>query len=82
MKPLVWLTASLLLAMQGAAVSAPGDDVYSRPGQLEPAADGARLNFYCMGSGSPTVVFDSGWEDWAPAWLWRRFAPRAWPRFR
>jgi pimeloyl-ACP methyl ester carboxylesterase len=68
MKPLVWLTASLLLAMQGAAVSAPGDDVYSRPGQLEPAADGARLNFYCMGSGSPTVVFDSGWEDWAPAW--------------
>jgi pimeloyl-ACP methyl ester carboxylesterase len=21
-----------------------------------------------MGSGSPTVVFDSGWEDWAPAW--------------
>jgi formylglycine-generating enzyme required for sulfatase activity len=21
-----------------------------------------------MGSGSPTVVLDSGWEDWAPAW--------------
>src|SRR5207249_10932571 len=21
-----------------------------------------------MGSGSRTVVFDSGWEDWAPAW--------------
>jgi pimeloyl-ACP methyl ester carboxylesterase len=21
-----------------------------------------------MGSGSPTVVFDSGWGDWAPAW--------------
>jgi len=69
LKPLVCtLTASLLLAMQGAADSAPGDDVYSRPGQIESAADGARLNFYCMGSGSPTVVFDSGWEDWAPAW--------------
>jgi pimeloyl-ACP methyl ester carboxylesterase len=26
------------------------------------------MNLYCMGSGSPTVVFDSGWEDWAPAW--------------
>ena len=21
-----------------------------------------------MGSGSPTVIFDSGWEDWSPAW--------------
>ena len=47
---------------------APGDDVYSRPGRIVAAADGARLNFYCMGSGSPTVIFDSGWEDWAPAW--------------
>ncbi len=45
-----------------------GDAVYARPGQLVSAADGARLNLYCMGSGSPTVVFDSGWGDWAPAW--------------
>src|SRR5207248_10447908 len=28
----------------------------------------ARLNLYCMGHGSPAVVFDSGFEDWAPAW--------------
>lgn len=47
---------------------APGDDVYTRPGRIVVAEDGARLNFYCMGSGSPAVVFDSGWEDWAPAW--------------
>jgi hypothetical protein len=47
---------------------APGDDIYTRPGQIVVAADGARLNFYCMGSGSPTVIFDSGWEDLAPAW--------------
>jgi pimeloyl-ACP methyl ester carboxylesterase len=26
------------------------------------------MNLYCMGSGSPTVVFDSGWGDWTPAW--------------
>jgi len=38
----------------------PGDAVYAGPGQLVSAADGARLNLYCMGSGSPTVVFDSG----------------------
>jgi pimeloyl-ACP methyl ester carboxylesterase len=60
------LAASLLLAMR--VRDAPGDAVYARPGQIVAAADGARLNFYCMGSGSPTVIFDSGWEDWAPAW--------------
>jgi pimeloyl-ACP methyl ester carboxylesterase len=48
-------------------VGAPADMVYARPGQLVDAG-GVRLNLYCMGSGSPTVVFDSGWEDWAPAW--------------
>ncbi len=47
--------------------SAPTDIVYTRPGQLVDAG-GFRLNLYCMGSGSPTVVFDSGWGDWAPAW--------------
>ena len=26
------------------------------------------MNLYCTGNGSPTVVFESGWEDWAPAW--------------
>jgi pimeloyl-ACP methyl ester carboxylesterase len=62
------LTTSMLLAMHGTAGAAPADDVYTRAGRIEVAADGARLNFYCRGSGSPTVVFDSGWEDWAPAW--------------
>ena len=46
---------------------APADIVYARPGQLVDVG-GFRLNLYCMGSGSPTVVFDSGWGDWAPAW--------------
>jgi pimeloyl-ACP methyl ester carboxylesterase len=47
--------------------SSPADIAYARPGQLVDAG-GFRLNLYCMGSGSPTVVFDSGWGDWAPAW--------------
>jgi pimeloyl-ACP methyl ester carboxylesterase len=47
--------------------SAPVDILYAQPGQLV-SVNGFRLNLYCMGSGSPTVVFDSGWEDWAPAW--------------
>src|SRR6201997_4780941 len=57
----------LLVGMAGTASAAPGDELYARPGQLIPAA-GTRLNLYCMGSGSPAVVFDSGWEDWAPVW--------------
>jgi pimeloyl-ACP methyl ester carboxylesterase len=46
---------------------APADLIYTRPGQLVDAG-GFRLNLYCTGSGSPAVVFDSGWGDWAPAW--------------
>jgi pimeloyl-ACP methyl ester carboxylesterase len=49
------------------ASAAPGDEVYAHPGRLV-SAHGTRLNIYCMGTGSPTVVFDSGWEDWAPVW--------------
>lgn len=63
--------AALLVAV-GCATPAPlpagpADLVYARPGQLVDAG-GFRLNLYCMGSGSPAVVFDSGWGDWAPAW--------------
>ena len=47
--------------------SSSSDTIYAKPGQLVDV-NGFRLNLYCMGSGSPTVVFDSGWGDWAPAW--------------
>src|SRR5215469_6063629 len=66
----------VLLAVFFAATSAsqelasagnPADMVYGQPGRLV-SVGGFRLNLYCMGSGSPAVVFDSGWEDWAPAW--------------
>ena len=62
---LVW--SCLLVGINGTAGAAPGDEIYTRPGTLV-SADGTRLNLYCMGSGSPAVVFDSGWEDWAPVW--------------
>lgn len=57
----------LLALLPRIAGAAPGDDVYSRPGRLV-SAQGTRLNLYCMGSGSPTVLFESGWEDWSPVW--------------
>ena len=57
----------LVVAVQSVASAAPGDELYGRPCQLV-SAHGTRLNFYCTGTGSPTVVFDSGWGDWAPVW--------------
>src|SRR5437764_13745352 len=65
------LLAVLILAVsaagQGTMGAAPQDSLYASPGKLV-SANGTRLNLYCMGSGSPAVVFESGWEDWAPAW--------------
>jgi pimeloyl-ACP methyl ester carboxylesterase len=52
---------------QQQAGGAPADMIYAQPGRLADAG-GFRLNLHCMGSGSPTVVFDSGWGDWSPAW--------------
>jgi pimeloyl-ACP methyl ester carboxylesterase len=34
-------------------------------GEVEP---GRRMNLYCQGTGSPTVVFDSGGSDWSSTW--------------
>jgi len=67
---IVLLAALISTAASGqepARRAAPADILYARPGQLVDVG-GFRLNLYCMGTGSPTVVFDSGWEDWAPAW--------------
>ena len=61
------LVAGSLLACTASKPASPSDEIYTRPGLLAPAGDGARLNFYCTGSGSPTVVFEGGFSDWAPA---------------
>src|SRR5580658_7868096 len=63
--PLAW--TCLLCGIHDPVGAAPGDEIYTRPGRLV-EADGTRLNLYCAGTGSPAVVFDSGWEDWAPVW--------------
>jgi pimeloyl-ACP methyl ester carboxylesterase len=61
------VSIGFLIGMQSTGSAAAGDHLYARPGQLV-SANETRLNLYCMGSGSPAVVFDSGWEDWAPVW--------------
>jgi len=68
MKRLAVLLTGLAAAAWGQlAAAAPGDELYAKPGQLFAAGDGAKLNFYCLGSGAPTVVFEAGYTDWAPA---------------
>jgi pimeloyl-ACP methyl ester carboxylesterase len=73
------LFATVASGQEAASGGVPADMVYGQPGQLV-SVDGFRLNLYCMGSGSPTVVFDSGWEDWAPAWSTVQPQIAAWTR--
>jgi pimeloyl-ACP methyl ester carboxylesterase len=73
------VSTCLLIGVQNTANAALGDHVYGRSGQLV-SADGTRLNLYCMGTGTPAVVFDSGWEDWAPVWTIVQPAVAKWTR--
>ena len=73
----LWIAiVAILPAIAGAA---PGDALYARPGQLV-AVDHTRLSLYCLGTGSPAVVFDSGFEDWAPVWALVQPAVSKWTR--
>jgi pimeloyl-ACP methyl ester carboxylesterase len=73
------ISTCLLIGLQGTAGAAPGDQLYAHRGQLV-SADATRLNLYCMGTGTPAVVFDSGWEDWAPVWAIVQPAVAKWTR--
>ena len=75
---LMTTAASVLLTLSVAAAPAraqgtlsPSPDElepYTHPQKLVEIAPGLRLNLYCTGSGSPTVVMDAGFK--ASAWLW------------
>ncbi len=57
----------LVLSTTNVAGAVSGDTIYTRPGERISSSHG-RLNFYCVGSNSPTVVFDAGFGDWSPSW--------------
>ena len=74
-------TARTVLAVVGLSLAMPAaaqrqatqqlvvdDPAYTRPQQLVDIGGGRRLNLYCRGEGSPTVVFDSGLGDSTVAW--------------
>src|SRR5215813_12477614 len=71
----VWLARILAvvvgLALLGAAYESTSEAAdaraYSPPGQLVDVG-GYRLHINCTGTGSPTVVIESGWGDWSASW--------------
>ena len=76
--------ASVLLALSVAAAPARAQETfpypspdelepYTHPQQLVEVAPGQRLNLYCTGSGSPTVVMDAGFGN--SAWVWAVVQP-------
>ena len=72
----------LLLSVASAPARAQGAFPFPSPDQLEPythpqklveIAPGRRLNLYCAGSGSPTVVMDAAFLN--SAWVWAVVQP-------
>ncbi|WP_027083161.1 alpha/beta fold hydrolase [Lysobacter sp. HA18] len=43
-------------------------DAYVRPHDRIEVEPGRKMNLYCEGTGSPTVVFESGLSDWSNTW--------------
>lgn len=43
-------------------------EAYVRPQARIEVEPGRRINLHCQGSGSPTVVFESGLSDWSNTW--------------
>jgi pimeloyl-ACP methyl ester carboxylesterase len=46
----------------------PVGSEYVKPQQRIDVGGGRRMNLHCMGTGSPTVVFESGLSDWSNTW--------------
>jgi pimeloyl-ACP methyl ester carboxylesterase len=59
----------LLGASYEAAAEAADLRAYPPPGQMVDVG-GYRLHIHCTGTGSPTVVIESGWGDMSASWGW------------
>lgn len=69
-----WIWVCTLLAGPACATAPeviPVDkvaDAYVHPHQRIEVERGRRMNLFCEGTGSPTVVFDAGLSDWSSTW--------------
>ena len=74
---LIWLGGGLavllVLILAGgiyeSLAEAADEKAYPPPGQMVDVG-GYRLHINCTGSGSPTVVIDTGWGDASAGWGW------------
>src|SRR5215469_1377081 len=69
----VLATLSILgTSMAATAPAAPSGSLpasaYTHPQELVVVAPDRRLNLYCLGEGSPTVLFDAGLGDGTMGW--------------
>lgn len=62
-----WMVVGHVGATDRPAVSV-SDPVYAAPQRMVAVAPGRRMNIYCLGHGSPTVVLDAGMGDSTISW--------------
>jgi pimeloyl-ACP methyl ester carboxylesterase len=72
-KALLWLVVALLvLALIGATYQAVATEIdqraYPPPGEMVNVGDHS-LHINCLGEGSPTVIFESGWSFMSADWV-------------
>ena len=63
--------AALVIGISGQAAAATPDpalEVYAKPQTLVALKGGRRLNLYCTGQGTPTVVLEGGWTTNTASW--------------
>jgi len=65
---LAWASFALTTAFAEAPAPNLALDVYAAPGELVAIGNGKRLNLRCSGSGSPTVILESGAITDSMAW--------------
>lgn len=63
-------TLALVATAQGATPTAPvvADMAFIQPARMVDIGNGRRMNIYCIGHGSPTVIFEAGLGDQVRAW--------------
>lgn len=66
------LAIAVLLAACNAATATPVQSDYAKPHQ-QVEVEGRHLNLFCMGSGSPTIIFESG--AGVAGWGWQLVQP-------
>src|SRR5271170_4858881 len=71
-KAFLLITASLAIVTRTESAPTGAAEVtdlaYVTPAQLVDIGGGRKMNIYCIGHGSPTVVFDAGLGDQIRAW--------------